>query len=130
MIYVKIIHLTLMADTVKMDKIVEEGLLYDFYGPLLTKRQKQIYEKVVYEDLTLGEISQAEGISRQAVYDIVSRSTRLMRSYEEKLGMIERFMSIRTLTDRLDESADSESDISVLKQRIHEIAGMIKKDSF
>ena len=49
-----------MADTVKMDKIVEEGLLYDFYGPLLTKRQKQIYEKVVYEDLTLGEISQAE----------------------------------------------------------------------
>lgn len=119
-----------MADTVKMDKIVEEGLLYDFYGPLLTKRQKQIYEKVVYEDLTLGEISQAEGISRQAVYDMVSRSTRLMRSYEEKLGMIERFMAIRALTDRLDESADSENDITALRQKIHEIAGMIKKDSF
>lgn len=113
-----------------MDKIVEEGLLYDFYGPLLTKRQREIYEKVVYEDLTLGEIAQAEGISRQAVYDLIARSTRLMRSYEEKLGMIGRFTAIRSLADTLAEAADNEADPEKLRAEIRRIAGTIKKDAF
>ena len=56
-----------------MEKIVEQGLLYDFYGELLTKHQRQIYERIVYDNLSLGEIAQEEGISRQAVHDIVKR---------------------------------------------------------
>ena len=42
-----------------MEKIVEQGLLYDFYGELLTKHQQRIYEGVVYENLSLGEIAEA-----------------------------------------------------------------------
>ncbi|MCM1267511.1 MAG: DNA-binding protein [Bacteroidales bacterium] len=78
-----------------MEKIVEQGLLYDFYGELLTKHQQEIYEGVVYENLSLGEIAEAQGISRQAVHDIVKRCDRALFGYEEKLKLVARFASIR-----------------------------------
>ena len=71
-----------------MEKIVEQGLLYDFYGELLTKHQQRIYESVVYENLSLGEIAEAEGVSRQAVHDIVKRCDRTLLGYEEKLKLV------------------------------------------
>lgn len=48
-----------------MEKIVEQGLLYDFYGELLTEHQKAIYEDVVFNDLSLSEIAKEKGISRR-----------------------------------------------------------------
>lgn len=78
-----------------MEKIVEQGLLYDFYGELLTKHQQEIYESVVYDNLSLGEIAETEGVSRQAVHDIVKRCDRILQGYEEKLRLIARFMSIK-----------------------------------
>ena len=48
-----------------MEKIVEQGLLYDFYGELLTEHQRKIYEDAVYNDLSLSEIAEMQGISRQ-----------------------------------------------------------------
>ncbi len=78
-----------------MEKIVEQGLLYDFYGELLTGHQQKIYEGVVYENLSLGEIAEAEGISRQAVHDIVKRCDKTLSGYEEKLKLIARFTSIK-----------------------------------
>ena len=65
-----------------MEKIVEQGLLYDFYGELLTGHQQEIYESVVYENLSLGEIAEAKGISRQAVHDIVKRCDKILLGYE------------------------------------------------
>ena len=53
-----------------MEKIVEQGLLYDFYGELLTEHQKKIYEDVVYNDLSLAEIAKESGISRQGVHEL------------------------------------------------------------
>lgn len=78
-----------------MEKIVEQGLLYDFYGELLTKHQRQIYEGIVYNNLSLSEIAQEEGISRQAVHDIVKRCDKILQSYEEKLKLVARFESIK-----------------------------------
>ena len=78
-----------------MEKIVEQGLLYDFYGELLTRHQQEIYESVVYENLSLGEIAEAQGISRQAVHDIVKRCDRTLIGYEEKLKLVARFTSIK-----------------------------------
>ena len=83
-----------------MEKIVEQGLLYDFYGPLLTGHQQKSYEKAVYENLSLVEIAEEDGISRQAVHDLLRRYTALMESYERKLGLIAR-------CKRLDEDADA-----------------------
>ena len=90
-----------------MEKIVEQGLLYDFYGSLLTKHQQEIYEKVVYENLSLNEVAETEGISKQAVHDLVRRCTAIMRSYEEKLGMIRRFGKIRESAGKLRKMAAS-----------------------
>ena len=84
-----------------MEKIVEQGLLYDFYGSLLTGHQQKIYEQVVYDNLSLNEVAETEGVSKQAVHDLVRRCTTIMRGYENKLGMIRRFGRIRESADRL-----------------------------
>ncbi len=66
--------------------------LFDFYGELLTKRQKEIFELYYYEDLSLGEISEHYHISRQAIYDLLKRGETLLYQYEEKLGMLEHYL--------------------------------------
>ena len=90
-----------------MEKIVEQGLLYDFYGSLLTMHQQKIYEKVVYENLSLNEVAETEGVSKQAVHDLVRRCTAIMRGYEEKLGMIHRFGKIRESAGKLRKMAEA-----------------------
>ena len=68
-----------------MEKIVEQALLFDFYGELLTKHQKQIYEDVVLNDLSLSEAAENYGITRQGVHDLIKRCNRILKGYEEKL---------------------------------------------
>lgn len=97
-----------------MEKIVEQGLLYDFYGELLTKHQRQIYEGIVYDNLSLGEIAQEEGISRQAVHDIVKRCDKALQGYEEKLRLIAKFESIKakvSCINQLSEQIESDGRI-------------------
>lgn len=84
-----------------MERIVEQGLLYDFYGELLTEHQKKIYEDVVYNDLSLSEIAQENGISRQGVHDMVRRCNHMLTEYENKLHLVERFLKIRSGIDEM-----------------------------
>ena len=84
-----------------MERIVEQGLLYDFYGELLTEHQKKIYEDVVYNDLSLSEIAQENGISRQGVHDMVRRCNHMLTEYENKLHLVERFLKIRRGVDEM-----------------------------
>ncbi len=86
-----------------MEKIVEQGLLYDFYGELLTEHQKKIYEEVVYNDLSLTEIAQENGISRQGVHDLVKRCNHTLQEYENKLHLVARFVNIRNRVGQLTE---------------------------
>lgn len=85
-----------------MEKIVEQGLLYDFYGELLTAHQRQIYEGIVYENLSLSEIAQEQGISRQGVYDIVRRCDKALLEYERKLKLIDRFLAVKEQIKEID----------------------------
>ncbi len=78
-----------------MEKIGKQVLLYDFYGELLTDHQKNVYEDVVLNDLSLGEIAAERGITRQGVHDLVKRCDRILASYEEKLHLVERFLKTR-----------------------------------
>lgn len=89
-----------------MEKIVEQGLLYDFYGELLTEHQKRIYEDVVYNDFSLAEIAKENGISRQGVHDLVRRCDRSLQEYEDKLHLVERFLKIKNQISRLENLAD------------------------
>ena len=69
---------------------VDLVLLYDYYGDLLTDRQKECFELRYYQDLSLGEIGEELGISRQGVHDNLSRAEALLRNMEEKTGCVAR----------------------------------------
>ncbi len=90
----------------KMEKIVWQGLLYDFYGELLTERQRHIYEDVVFNDLSLSEIAREEGISRQGVHDLVRRCDKILEEYEEKLRLVKKFQKTKELAGQVEELLD------------------------
>lgn len=74
--------------------------LKDFYAPLLTERQREILNLYLDSDCTLSEIADIYGLSRQAIFDIVKRSEKLLISYEEKLGLLKRFQIVREKTEQ------------------------------
>ena len=78
-----------------MEKFVEQSLLYDFYGELLTEHQQKIYEDAVFDDFSVSEIARNEGISRQGVHDLIKRCNKILSGYEERLHLVERFLRIR-----------------------------------
>ena len=78
-----------------MEKIVERNMLYDFYGELLTPHQQEIYESIIFQDLSLSEVAQIQGISRQGVHDLIRRCDRTLLGYEEKLGLIAKFQKTK-----------------------------------
>ena len=78
-----------------MEKIVTQGLLYDFYGELLTEHQKKIYEEAVFNDMSLSEIAEEFEISRQGVHDLLKRCNNILQEYENKLRLMEKFMDAR-----------------------------------
>ena len=102
-----------------MEKLVEQGLLYDFYGELLTKHQREIYEDAVYQDMSLSEIAEEHGISRQGVHDLIRRCDKLLLGYEEKLHLVERFSRIKEKIELI-ESRTSQNEIKELAAKILE----------
>ena len=73
-----------------LEKLLHMSELFDFYGPLLTDKQRRCLQMHLFEDFSLSEISQELGISRQAVYDMLRRSEQLMQQYEDKLQLVQR----------------------------------------
>ena len=102
-----------------MEKIVEQGLLYDFYGELLTEHQRQVYESRVFDNLSLGEIAEDFGISRQGVHDLVRRCDKILQDYEEKLHLLAKFMSIKETVIHIESITDQE-EVRKLANRILE----------
>ena len=80
-------------------------LLYDYYGDLLTQRQKECFELRHYQDLSLGEIASELGISRQGVHDNLSRTEALLRNMEQKTGCVRRDQACRTAARTILEAA-------------------------
>lgn len=110
-----------------MEKIVEQGILYDFYGQLLTDHQKQIYEDVVFRDLSLSEIAKEQGISRQGVHDLIKRCDRILAGYEEKLQLVHKFNETKKMVEdihQLTKKYKETEDVRFI-QRIEQIAGDI-----
>ena len=78
-----------------MEKRVELNLLMDFYGALLTEHARDILRMYVEEDLSLQEIADSLGITRQAVHESLTRSERQLHEYEDKLGLLSRFRAMK-----------------------------------
>ena len=72
-----------------------QSMLLDFYGELLTDKQRECYDLHVNEDLSLSEIAEQSGISRQGVWDNIRRAESSLREMEEKTGLIRRFRQLR-----------------------------------
>lgn len=110
-----------------MKSLLEQALLYDFYGELLTDHQKEVYEQFVLEDLSLSEIAESAGISRQGVHDLIKRCNKLLEGYEAKLHLVEKFLSVKKKVQEINELLDSESEDKVI-QSVRQIAGDILEE--
>ena len=85
---------------------LEMTLLFDYYGDLLTERQKLCFDMHYNQDLSLGEIAQELSISRQAVYDNLSRTEALLKNMEEKTGCVRRDRQLRRAMEQIAETAN------------------------
>lgn len=113
-----------------LDSVAEASLLYDFYGNLLTENQNQVMRLYHEENLSLGEIAEERGISRQGVHDTLKKAEKALREYENRLGLVARFDNNRKSVDELaklinevsisDESADSKK-MEQIKEILTEI---------
>ena len=84
-----------------INQTVHMGLLYDFYGQLLTDKQRLFFSLYHQDDLSLGEIAEEYGVTRQAVYDTLRRSQSTLMNFEEKLGLIAKFGKQRELMETI-----------------------------
>ena len=96
----------MISQVINVNEILEQALLFDFYGELLTDHQKEIYEQFVLEDLSLGEIAREAGISRQGVHDLIRRGNQTLKGYEDKLHLIEKFLAIKEKVKKIDNLLD------------------------
>ncbi|MDO5382565.1 MAG: sigma factor-like helix-turn-helix DNA-binding protein [Eubacteriales bacterium] len=110
-----------------MERIVEQTLLYDFYGELLNEHQRSIYEDAFFNDLSLSEIADEYGISRQGVHDLIKRVTKTLEGYESKLHLIDKFLDTKEKVSEIDKLVDSYieskdmNDIHKIKELSNEI---------
>lgn len=84
-----------------IDNVTLLNLLYDSYGELLTKKQREIFELYYFNDLSLGEIAEHYGITRQGVHDIIRRSQVILNQYEKKLGIVRKFTNIESRVEKV-----------------------------
>lgn len=84
-----------------MNRLVELGQLLDWYGAFLTQRQRSLVRQYAFEDCSLGEIAEREGISRQAVRDAITTAETELKGMEQKLGLIEKNERSRALLTEL-----------------------------
>ncbi len=112
-----------------VEEIVEQSLLYDFYGELLTEHQQKIYEAALFENFSLSEIAEEAGISRQGVHDLLRRCDKLLRGYEDKLHLVERFTRMRSDVEEIQERVSRlEATSSEEVTKIQEIAGKLLEE--
>lgn len=128
-----------------MEKIFEKNLLYDFYGELLTKHQQNIYEDAVYNDMSLSEIAEEQGISRQGVHDLIKRCDKILQDYESKLHLVEKFMGAKEKIHEIEQltrlegvsgeavsidltETNQKQSVMVCMERIRELAGELMKE--
>lgn len=111
-----------------LEKTVRMSLLFDFYGQLLTERQREFFALYHDNDLSLGEIAAQFDVSRQAVYDILKRSTRTLDELEAKLELVRRHEEqqerLRTLDQELQEIEEAVRRVSGLDGTARKIRGV------
>ncbi|CEN89361.1 YlxM family DNA-binding protein [Paraclostridium sordellii] len=95
-----------------LEKLVEIGLLFEQYNMLLTDKQREIVSLYYNEDYSLGEISENLNVSRQGIYDTLKRSEKILKDYEDKLGLVKKSKERENITqDIYDKVVDIKQDL-------------------
>lgn len=97
-------------------KNLEISLLLDFYGDILTQKQKEVIELYYNEDLSLAEIANDEGITRQGVRDSIKRGEAVLLDMEERLGLARKF---RALQEGVSQIVQCAKDIEFYNREYH-----------
>lgn len=90
-----------MNDNNIIQNLIELSMLYDFYGELLKESQRKIYVDYIFNDLSLSEIADNVGMSRQGVHDIIKRCSKQLMSYEERLHLISIFNNTKDQINKI-----------------------------
>ncbi len=110
----------------------EMALLYDYYGGMLTDKQKECLDMRFNQDMSLSEIGSLMGVSRQAVYDNLSRTEAQLLRMEENIGCVKRDRAVRKALSQIVELAaalDTHSDAAVVQvaAQIRSVAGQLEE---
>ena len=98
-----------------MDKHFKMVYLLDIYGGLLTERQQSYLDMYYNEDLSLSEIASREGVSRQAVSDLIKRSEKILDEYDDKLMLFDKYLKNIQTIDRIKATLGDERHSEILK---------------
>ena len=114
------------------------AVLFDFYGDMLTDRQKEFFDLYYNEDLSLSEIAENYGITRQGVRDVIVRAEGIMQELEDKTGIIRRFQRMQEQFSDIERAADGilainsehsyDSDIETLATEIKDAVSLMKQE--
>ena len=112
-----------------MEDRMRQSLLLDFYGELLTDKQRSCYDLHINEDLSLTEIAEQLGISRQGVWDSIRRAESALTEIEDKTGLIGRFEETRKALDELSDLAQAITEASAgeLRQKAEELTARLRE---
>ena len=124
----------MISKVIAVEKILEQTLLYDFYGQLLSKRQQEVMALYHEENYSLSEIAEEFGISRQAVHDTLKKAEQALAEYEQKLGLVKTLQRSEAVIGRIDEKidaliaefAETSSDLTVKLEEIKQIINTLE----
>lgn len=105
------------------------AMLFDFYGDLLTERQKEFYDLYYNDDLSLAEIAENYDITRQGVRDIIVRAERALEDIEEKTGLIQRYHRTRATTAALKEICTQMQELNQTRLKNRELDSLCSQFS-
>lgn len=104
---------------------LEMSLLFDFYGGMLTEKQQECFDMRYNQDLSLGEIGQALGVSRQAVCDNLARTEALLRKMEDNIGCVRRSLRTRKAVQQIQEAANQLPDDPATAHLVRQILSAV-----
>ena len=111
---------------------VEMTLLYDFYGELLTEKQKLFFDLYYNGDYSLAEIAEEQQISRQGVHDAIARAEQTLRTIEEQVGAVKRHRTVQAALEELSSliaelAAQPQKDVQAAASKMQKILDTIKE---
>ena len=113
-----------------LEELKEISFLYDFYGELLPEKQRDLFRFYHEDNLSLSEIAEEFNMTRQGVYEAVRRAEEKLKSYESKLGLLEKFALREEVLHQIDEELQALLAVhrkSPVGQQLEEVSRILQK---